>query len=174
MFTRAHLEYFTLATEVGAPRPLERGFEAPLGHEMLRVEAVRQDIIRLAVSRGGAFERGTAVMDDVHDGIPCAVRLTVDAATVSLETNRLRVRVTRFPFAIAIDRHDGSPVLRTATGEGGASLAYATLNDAFLVARTLAAEDTILGLGQKAGALDRKGRRFLMWNTDILAQTSDR
>ncbi|TVR79399.1 MAG: DUF5110 domain-containing protein [Rhodospirillales bacterium] len=174
MFTRAHLEYFTATTEVGAPRPLERGFEAPLGDEKLRVEALRPDIVRFAISRGGRFERGPAVMEHVHDGIPSVVRLVSDDATIVLETARLTVRISRAPFSVAIHRDDGSRVLRTATTEDDTPLAYATLNDAFLVARRLEAEDAILGLGQKAGALDRNGRRFLMWNTDILAQTSDR
>ena len=38
--------------------------------------------------------------------------------------------------------------------------------EGFRITQTLGAETHIFGLGEKAGALDRRGRAFSMWNTD--------
>jgi alpha-glucosidase len=43
------------------------------------------------------------------------------------------------------------------------------LNDAFIVARKCLLEDSILGLGEKTGGMNRMGRSFTLWNTDVLS-----
>jgi alpha-glucosidase len=49
---------------------------------------------------------------------------------------------------------------------------YARLNDEFVVTRRRNDADVVLGLGQKTGRMNRNGRHFTLWNTDVLDPSS--
>jgi alpha-glucosidase len=146
------------------------GIEAELHRERLRIDVVREDVVRIKISRGGEFDETptyavcvdplseapdfTVVRDDER------VRVTTAACTVSLWLD---------PFRIDVHRADGTAVVETAADEDGRYWAYATLNDAFTLRRTCRQEDAIFGLGEKSGRHNRKGRDFTLWNTDVLS-----
>src|SRR3954453_5660200 len=126
--------------------------EVPWGRERLRIDVLREDVIRLKISRGGVFDErptfavvadGTA--DYELDGA------TLRTAALEIDTQTLDVR-----------RADGTPVIESIQP-------YATLNDAFCGRRRCRPEDPTYGLGEKAGRHNRKGRSFTLWNTDILS-----
>lgn len=163
--------YFMPLSRLGAVQSIERGILAALDHEWLRVEWIREDIVRLKISRGGHFDEhpSYAVCVDLsHAPIP---PFTVAETTTSLvlRNARLEVIIGRDPFTITIRRSDGSSVMTTATGPDGRPWAYATLNDAFAFHRVCARDDAFLGLGEKTGRLNRKGRDFILWNNDVLS-----
>ncbi|WP_026925191.1 glycoside hydrolase family 31 protein [Glycomyces arizonensis] len=141
--------------------------------ELLRVDVVREDVVRLKISRGGVFDEEPtfAVCADTSGaGVAFDVDLTGEYAR--LTTSRLLVTVWRDPFRIDVHRPDGSVVFETAQDAEGRYHPYATLNDAFSFARACRPDDAVYGLGEKSGRQNRKGRDFTLWNTDVLNPAS--
>jgi len=151
------------------------GLLAHLGRELLRVEPVRTDVVRLRISRGGVFDETPtyAVCVDPLAAQPAfEVRHDDEAGTVALVTDALVVTVGLDPFRLDVHRPDGTPVVETATDRAGRPWTYATINDAWTLRRRCAPEDPFYGLGEKTGRFNRRGRDFTNWNTDVLDPTS--
>lgn len=161
------IENYLRFERVDAVERTDAGLLAKLHGEQLRVEPVRDDVLRIKISRGGIFDDGPtfAVVADTSAGAEFSASIDDHAAV--LKTTQLVVTVQLDPFRIDVHRPDGSAVVETARDDVG-YLTYATLNDAFTVARRCLPEDAIYGLGEKTGHQDRKGRDFTLWNTDVL------
>lgn len=150
----------------------QSGLLARLHGEQLRIDVIRDDLVRIKISRGGVFddEPTFAVVADTSRRVP--IDVVVDEELAELRTDRLVVTLGLDPFRIDVHRPDGSAVVETARDEDGSYLTYATLNDAFAVSRRCRPADSIYGLGEKTGHHDRKGRDFTLWNTDVLNPTA--
>ncbi|MDA0182093.1 glycoside hydrolase family 31 protein [Solirubrobacter phytolaccae] len=146
-------------TRVDSVEVTERGLLASLHGEQLRIEPVREDVVRIKLSRGGVFDDAPTHAVIADGGAAFTVEGNV------LRTAALTVTLRLDPFGIDVHRSDGSPVLET-------TRAYATLNDAFELRRTCAPGDAIYGLGEKGGPGNRRGRSYTLWNTDILNPTA--
>ncbi len=147
---------------VDAVEETERGIEARLHGERLQVDVVREDVVRIRISRGGAFdERPTFAV--CVDPVARSVEHSVERAegAVRVRTPQLTLTLTLDPFGLAVHRADGSPVIESV-------MPYATLNDAFAVTRRCRPEDAFYGLGEKGGPHDRRRRDYTLWNTDVL------
>lgn len=163
--------YFLPLSRLERVQPIERGILAALDHEWLRVEFIRDDIVRLKISRGGVFDEHptyAVAVDVMATPIP-VFHIVETEASVVLRGVQLEVVIGRDPFSVRVCRADGSVVVDTAIGHDGRPWAYATLNDAFAFHRVCAREDAFLGLGEKTGRLNRKGRDFILWNNDVLS-----
>lgn len=162
-------EYYVPLSRTGRCFPTERGFELELESERLRVTVLADDIVQLKISRDGRWEEkpSHAVCADL-DAMRAEFSLEESDATISVTTSAMVLEVSRDPFRIEARRADGSVILRTSLDADGVSWAYARLNDQFVSIRDCRHEDAFLGLGEKTGHVNRKGRSFTMWNTDIL------
>lgn len=145
--------------------------------ERLRVEVLRTDVLRIKISREGAFDEqpSCAVTAGATDALggsrDFAVKETAEA--VRVVTPELTLTVGKNPFRLAAQRADDSSIFETATDPDGTPLTYATLNDEWTVARRCGPSDSFYGLGEKTGRFDRKGRDFTLWNTDVLNPSTD-
>lgn len=147
-----------------------RGLLASLHGEQLRVDVVREDVVRVKISRGGRFDEQptyAVCVDPLEGEVGFAVERGDGA--VRLRTEALVLSLHLDPFRLDVHRPDGTPVVETAQDPQGRYWAYATLNDAFTVRRRCRHEDAIYGLGEKTGHHNRKGRDFTLWNTDVLS-----
>jgi alpha-glucosidase len=139
-----------------------------VGEEKFRADVIRPDLLRLKISQAGIFDESPTFAASFQAVAAPPFRIIESEATITIETDRVRLVVTRRPFSLAAYRSDGSVIFedeRDDAGNGG----YLQLNDAFIVTRKIAAHDSIYGLGEKTGAFDRRGRTFVLWNTDVLA-----
>jgi alpha-glucosidase len=147
----------------------DRGLRAELHGEQLRVDVIRDDVVRLKISRGGQFDEAptfAVCVDPLNEAVDFAVEHATDA--IRLRTGALTVTLGLDPFRLDVHRADGSPVVETARDADGRYWAYATLNDAFTLRRRCRREDAVYGLGEKTGRHNRQGRDFTLWNTDVL------
>lgn len=146
-----------------------RGLIARVHGEFLRIDAVRDDVIRVTMSRAGSFDEAPTFAVCV-DPLSPAVSVAVEraGAVVRLRTPALVVTLGLDLFRLDVHRADGSAVVESAADEDGRFWTYATLNDAFVVRRKARPEDPVYGLGEKTGAGNRRGRDFTLWNTDVL------
>jgi len=146
----------------------ERGLLLSVGEELFRVEVIRADLLRLKISRAGKFDEAPSFA--AAFSMPAAVPFQVseDAELITLETSRLKLVIWRAAFGLAVYRTDGSVVFEDAAGPDGRSHGYLSLNDSFVLTRRMARHDAIYGLGEKTGRFNRRGRNFVLWNTDVL------
>jgi alpha-glucosidase len=154
---------------VSESRRLSRGGEFVLGGalaERFQVEFLRDDTIRLRISRGGVFEEEPthAVCADLS-AAGVLVRWQEGGDVVSLATPKAVVTVRLSPFDVSVHRADGSVVM---DGAPEGSEFYRVVGDGFEVTRTCRAKDSFYGLGQKTGRFDRRGRELVLWNSDVL------
>ena len=146
------------------------GILAELHRELLRIDVVRTDVLRIKISRGGAFDEAPTFAVCVDPlAAPAGFQLERDEERVQLITTACTASLWLDPFRIDVHRSDGSPVIETAQDPDGRYWGYATLNDSFTLRRRCRQEDAIFGLGEKSGGHNRKGRDFTMWNTDVLS-----
>jgi alpha-glucosidase len=151
----------------------EHGVLAALHGEQLRIDLVRDDVVRIKISRGGVFDESptfAVCVDPLVSDVEFAVER--DDRRVRLRTSALVASLWLDPFRLDVHHTDGTPVVETAQDADGRYWAYATLNDAFTIRRRCRHEDAIYGLGEKGGRHNRKGRDFTLWNTDVLSPYS--
>ena len=166
-------DHFIRFERVDSVEQGERGLRAHLHGETFLVEAVRDDVVRLRMSRGGAFDEKpthAVCIDPLADSLSQGVEWSVDegADAWRLRTADLVVTLWLDPFRVDVHRADGSPVLESAPDASGRYWTYATLNDAWTTRRRIGRDDAVYGLGEKGGRLNRRGRDFTLWNTDVL------
>jgi alpha-glucosidase len=137
--------------------------------EMLRIDLVREDVVRVKISRGGVFDEAPTHALCV-DPLVEAPEFSVERedGVIRVRTSAMVVTLWLDPLRLNVHRTDGSTVVETAQDAEGRYWAYATLNDAFTLRRACRQEDAIFGLGEKTGRQNRKGRDFILWNTDVL------
>jgi alpha-glucosidase len=147
---------------------IERGLLLKVGEELFRAEVIRADVLRLKISRSAQFEEAPtfAAAFPLPPGVPFQIMESTDA--IELSTAQLKLVITRAPFGLSVYRADGSVVFEDALGSNGHSRGYVHLNDSFILTRRIARHDAIYGLGEKTGAFNRRGRNFILWNTDVL------
>src|SRR4051812_48134123 len=107
----------------------ERGLLAALHGERLRIDVVRDDVVRVKISRGSVFEETpthAVCVDPLAQGVD--FRVERDDGVVRVRTAALVVTLRLDPFGLDVHRPDGSPVAESVAP-------YATRNDAFTIRR---------------------------------------
>jgi alpha-glucosidase len=163
------LRYYAPLGNASALSRIERGIVLNVGEERFRVEVVRADVLKLAVSQAGRFDEQPtfAVTAAPSESVPFEVEDS--AESVTLRTSAMRLVITKRAFGLAAYRADDSVIFEDDKDESGASRGFLQLNDCFLISRTIGLHDPVYGLGQKTGPSNRRGRKLVLWNTDILA-----
>ena len=166
-------DHYIRFTNVDSVAETDRGLLAQLHGELLRVDLVREDLVRLKISRGRMFDESptyAVCVDPLAEPVPFTAERHDDH--VLLRTSELVVTLWLNPFRLDVHRTDGTAVVETSADSDGGYWAYATLNDAFTLRRRCRPEDAVYGLGEKTGGHNRRGRDFTLWNTDVLNPTA--
>lgn len=163
--------WFSPLGEVVSVEKTTNGIVLGVGEEKFRADVLRPDLLRLKISQAGRFDESPTFAASFEAPPPPPFRVTETDQAITLDTGPVRLVVTRRPFALDAYRADGSVIfqdVRDAAGNGG----YSQLNDTFMINRRVGPHDAIYGLGEKTGSFDRRGRRFILWNTDVLAHNA--
>ena len=135
----------------------ETGLLGQTHGELMRIDLVRDDVVRVKISRGGAFDEAPtyAVCVDPLAEVP-EFSVEREDGVVRVRTSAMVVSLWLDPFRLDVHRTDGSVVVESAQDEEGRYWAYATLNDAFDDPPPACRhEDAIYGLGEKGGHHNR-------------------
>jgi alpha-glucosidase len=139
---------------------LANGVEVSRGDLHERITALRQDVLRIRVWRGGqapedaswavlASARSSSVpVTPVSEAGRAGFRTSALTVDVDPQTLELTVRDT----AGNIVQQDASPI----RWDG----------DAFCLSKIMPLDEHYFGLGDKTGPLDRRNEAFTLWNTD--------
>jgi alpha-glucosidase len=137
---------------------LPDGLEVTAGDTVLRVSALRDDVLRIRMYRGQLPEDASwAVLPTARTASLAVAPEQVEGA-YGFHTASLRVRIdddlrlTVTDLAGDVLQQDAAPVSWTGTR--------------FRISKEKTADDHFFGLGDKPGPLDRAGEVFTMWNTD--------
>ena len=136
-----------------------------LDHNGLKLEitAPRADIVRVRAGWQALPEDASwAVSASVREKLqPLAV--TESKSAVMLRTSALLVKLDRATLHLRIEDTQGNVVLEDAPGRG---LVFEHAGMGTRLRKSMPIDAHYFGLGDKAGALDRRGGAFTLWDTD--------
>ena len=138
------------------------------GAALVKVSALCVDVVRIRVATTGVFapDQSWAVVKSNWGEQKFVIRESNDDLQLMTEemTIKIRKRPLRFSF---LDRN--GVLLNKDDDNRGISWSGASVR----VWKTMPQSEQYYGLGEKAGALNRRGKHFTMWNTDIPAYKAD-
>jgi len=149
------------AAEAAGPQTasLPDGVEVRSGGVLLRVTALRDDVLRIRAGRGQLPEDASwAVLADARRA-SVKVEALAEAGAVGFRTKDLVVRLDPTTLRLTVEDREGRTVLADAA-------APSLKERGFSLRKSLPDGERYYGLGDKAGPLDRRGQAFTLWNTD--------
>jgi len=153
---------------VTASEPLRDGIQIQAGSAVLRITALRNDILRVRVSPNSVLpeDASWAVLPEARTK-SIDVQPSQDTSSVGFRTAALDVRVEREPLRIVIRDLEGNVISADAVGRPTKFQA-----SGFSVYKQMPGGEHYFGLGDKTGAFDRREQAYTLWNTDIGPQES--
>jgi alpha-glucosidase len=143
-------------------RALSDGIEARSGKILLRVNALRDDLLRVRESAQGELP------EDASWAVPAQIRHQAvevtpesDADSFGFHTKTLRVRVERGTLRLSVTDLEGNVLQEDAAGWPAEFH-----GNTFRVYKKMPPDEHYFGLGDEVGPLDRRGQSFRLWNTD--------
>ncbi len=139
--------------------PLPNGIELHDGALIIRITALRDDVVRIRAGKGALPEDASwAVLPEARSATTVVTQES-NAISAGFHTAALRVAVERatgrftlLDLAGNVLQQDAEPI----QFEG----------EQFRIAKSMPAEEHYFGLGDKTGSFDRRDQAFHMWNTD--------
>ncbi|HEV2136215.1 MAG TPA: TIM-barrel domain-containing protein [Terracidiphilus sp.] len=156
----------TPMTRVDSIQALPSGIEIHSGPGILRVRALRNDVLQFTMSATSQLplSGSWAVLDSARQA-RAQVSPFSDSSAVGFDTSTLKLRVARNSMQITVTDADGhvlmqdaSPVHFYKSDEQG--------DTGFVVWKKMPSDEHYFGLGDKAAPLDHRGWQFTMWNRD--------
>ena len=164
---------------VGSFERTSTGILAKVHAEQLRVDVIKDDLLRISISRAGKFDDQPTfalAIDPLAEaaklGGPTKFEVEDSNDKISVITEAMTIEIIKRPFALNAYRADGSAIFESAHSRDGQPGAYSILNDTFVLRRKIGKLDPIYGLGEKTGSFNRRGRDFTLWNVDVLNPTA--
>ncbi len=120
------------------------------------------EVIKVWVAPDGVFKRKNesfAVINEKLSELKTEVK--EDPAFFEVFTEQLRIRINRTPFRLQIFDHYQRLLFSDYQNKG-----FVKEKNRIISYKNLGADEQFLGLGEKAGPLNRRGRNFKMWNSD--------
>lgn len=148
---------FTKVTEV---IPLSNGIELHDGSMVMRITALRDDVLRIRASRTEPppEDASWAVLTEAR-AASVAVLQDRSADAAGFHTSVLRISINLSTGLLTLLDLAGNVLQQDAM-----PLRFEKNN--FKIAKTMPADEHYFGLGDKTGAFDRRDEVFRLWNTD--------
>jgi alpha-glucosidase len=154
---------------VSEARTLPNGIEVRYGNMLLRVSALRDDVLRVRLAPNGNFpeDASWAVSEEIRKQL-CDVTPEISADAFGFHTAVLRVRIQRNSLQLSITDLQGNVLQEDAPG-----WPVDMHETTFRVFKKMPPNEHYFGLGDKIGPLDRRGQSFRLWNTDAFLFQED-
>src|SRR5436190_1406113 len=148
-------------------KPLPDGLEVQAGPAIMRITALRDDIIRVRIAPEALPEDASWAVLPESRSKSVNVHPIDESSCVGFRTAALEVRVEKSPARIVIRDLAGNVISADATGRPVTSRM-----GGFSVYKQMLGGEHFFGLGDKTGAFDRGGQAYTLWNTDVGPQES--
>src|SRR6478672_1812271 len=103
---------FSPLGDVTSVEKTEHGVLIGIGDERFRADVVRPDLLRLKISQDGAFDESPSFATSFQLPEAPPFRVVEGDAEIVLETDRIRLVISRSPFALEAYRSDGSIIFQ--------------------------------------------------------------
>ena len=147
---------------VSESKPLDGGIEIRSGKSILRVEALRDDVIRVRVGASGELgeDASWAVLPASRSQ---RIKVTAEntAKTIGFRTSLLTVQIERSNLRMKVLDKNGNLLQEDVPG-----WPIEFNGESYRIYKRLPENEHYYGLGDKVGPLDRRGHSFTLWNTD--------
>ena len=124
------------------------------------VSALSPTVLRVRISNG---EAPNADESWVVSAATRQARAKATIGSASLVTEKMRVTIDPGTLAIRIDDSAGNLIVADSASP------LSSEGSRFTLQKQLGVSERIFGMGDKTGALDRRGKSFVNWNTDFYA-----
>ena len=153
---------------LSSSQPLRDGIQLQSGSAVMRIAALRDDIIRVRVSPNSSLpeDASWAVLAEPR-AKSISVQPSQDSNSVGFRTAALEVRIEREPLRIVIRDLSGNLISADAVGRP-----TTFQSGGFSVYKQMPADEHYFGLGDKTGQFDRREQAYTLWNTDVAPQES--
>ena len=141
-------------------------------NEKIRIEFLKEDLFRLKISQAGIFEEKPSCSSAKIPSAKIPLQTSLREGQIVLASRELKVIINKNPFNIRAVRTNGTIVFEGFDWRNFKEEPYLSMNSGWLFRMKKNPDDIFLGLGEKTGGLDKSGRKYQMWNTDILAPES--
>jgi alpha-glucosidase len=120
------------------------------------------DLIGVRLSTTGTFTSETSGAIGSTGLNPPVVTITDSLAATWMATSAVRVGVLKAPFQVVMYRADGSLI----TADLPQAIAWDAASGLIFDQKYAPADEHYFGLGERGGPVDRRGRKFTMFNVD--------
>jgi alpha-glucosidase len=146
--------------QITAATPLPNGIELHDGILVVRITALRDDVLRIRASRSGVLpeDASWSVLPEARSA-STAVTQDSNAKSVGFHTANLRVMVNRTSGLLTLSDLAGNILQQDAEP-------MQFQGDRFRIAKIMPPDEHYFGLGDKTGPFDHREQAFRMWNTD--------
>jgi alpha-glucosidase len=155
---------FVRLDRVTASQAASNGIEIRSGTAVMRITALRDDVLRVRVGPAGQLpeDASWAVLAAARTAT-VAVTPESSATAVGFKTAKLSVSIHKDPLELTVTDLDGHVIAQDLPGR---PIEYH--GAAFRVYRKSPPDEHYFGLGDKPGPLDRRNKAFSDWNTDAI------
>jgi alpha-glucosidase len=154
--------HFVRLDRITAFHATENGIDIYSGTALIRITALRDDVLRVRVGATGELpEDASWAVLPASRTATIAVTPEETTTTVGFTTAKLRLSVQKNPFQITVTDLAGHVILDELPGR---PIEYNA--SAFRAFFKSPADEHYFGLGDKPGPLDRRNEAFVDWNTD--------
>lgn len=133
------------------------------GDQKVQLQFCGEEVVRVWVSPKGDFQRSNASFAVINEdlGWQGEIKVQEEAAAYEIFTGALRVRINRAPFSLQIFDKYQKLLMGDYKDRG---VVHSETKSTFY--KALRSDEHFIGLGEKTGKIDRRGRSFRMWNSD--------
>ena len=140
---------------------LRDGVELTAGHAKIRITAFNDAAIRVRVAPQGVFPTDFSWAVIQNPQLP-AVTVEDSKTEVTLRVGSITVIAKKSPLLVIFADSSGKTLLADEP-----SLPMAFDGQRLRVWKAMPADENYYGLGDKTGPMNRRGRAFTMWNSDV-------
>lgn len=127
----------------------------------MRVSALSPEIIRIRIAKEGTFEGDCSYAVVMTPSEGANINVDWDDEKVNLSTSALRLTFHRKNGRLTVTDESNFALLKS----GGNGIGFAGENP--VMEFEAEPSEMFLGLGEKTGGLNKRGKKWTMWNTDI-------
>ncbi len=159
---KTHVPALLTLNTFSGDKILSNGIEVYSGKAIVQVMALRDDVIRVRITRDGALpeDASWAVLSSARQERASVTPESTDGS-IGFRTNALRVRIDRASLRFSLTDLDGNVLQEDARG-----WPVEFHDNSFRIYKQMPADEHYFGLGDKVGPLDRRNQAFTLWNTD--------
>lgn len=134
------------------------------GDHVLEVNFTTPEIVRVTLYLNGIDEQPLTDALALREQVPVPVVFSETADSYAIRSDAVAVSIGKSPCRLTFSDADGHMLSQDDPGMG-----IGWEGDEVRCWKTITADEKFFGLGEKTGGLNKRGREWVMWNSDIPA-----